>query len=137
MVVSSANAPSDVGSLGVAPRSEAASVFGALARHVVRAVADLQHASATGGGSSLRFDPARGVVLRVLSGRDEGREFVLPRDRMNRLPGAPPARGPSPPVPVSIEACESGEQQAVKIVWDAQRESLISIDELKLMTEGG
>ena len=47
-------------------------------------------AATSHGATQLRFDPSRGIVLRVLSGADEGREFVLPRHALAELPGAPP-----------------------------------------------
>ena len=46
-------------------------------------------AAATGGGASLLFDPKRGIVLRVLSGREEGREYVLSTEAIWHLPGVP------------------------------------------------
>ena len=65
------------------PDAAAAAVFDAAAARLVPDLLRLQHggggggadaaAAAGGSGSSVRYDPLRGLVLRVLRGADEGR----------------------------------------------------------------
>lgn len=68
-------------------------------------------------------------AVQVLS---EGREYVIPRFAMHRLPGAPEPTSITPLIPNAIEPCNTDQgEQGVRIVWDAGSESVISLDQLK------
>ena len=97
------------------PRSAAARALREAAARLAHAVARVQrpaHGSGGGSGGSgdaqLMFDPSRGIVLRMLSGLDEGRELVLSPESIRRLPGAPPlapeAGGNPPASPAAAAA---------------------------------
>ena len=103
------------------PQSAAARALREAAARLAHAVARVQrpaHGSGGGSGGSggnggsgdaqLMFDPKRGIVLRMLSGLDEGRELVLSPESIRRLPGAPPlapeAGGNPPASPAAATA---------------------------------
>jgi len=122
----------DAGSPVVRSEGAAAAneLFGALADTVVRRTHALQDELALQRNAQLRFDPARGVVLRFFAGPDEGRELVLPRKELQRLPGAP--AGSASQVPASVELCEGPERGiAVRVRWEGGGESSISLDDIK------
>ena len=113
------------------PDAAAAAVFDAAAARLVPDLLRLQHggggggadaaAAAGGSGSSVRYDPLRGLVLRVLRGADEGREYVLDRAALGALPGAPAAAAAKPRGPPLIEsvepAADAAGEAAVRVVW--------------------
>jgi len=113
------------------PDAAAAAVFDAAAARLVPDLLRLQHgggggaadaaAAAGGSGSSVRYDPLRGLVLRVLRGADEGREYVLDRAALGALPGAPAAAAAKtrgPPLIESVEpAADAAGEAAVRVVW--------------------
>ena len=95
---------------------------------LTRDLAQLQFdASASAGAPSLRFDPVRGIVMRVLSGKDEGREYVLPRNAIALLPGAGNAATPDA---LTLGTTPEGDT-AVVIRWHGGGESLLPCEELK------
>ena len=95
--------------------------------------------------AKLIYDPRRGIVMRVLSGVDEGCEFVLPVNAIRMLPGAPPrASAPLPETPAAAAAAaavapvaglslsqSAPGEAAVLIRWDGGGESSVPIDDFK------
>lgn len=134
------------------PQSATAKILRAAAQRLTLTIARLQRPAAAADGSAgsgpapqLRFDPKRGLVMRVLYGLDEGREFVLPRATLATLPGAPPAsaaEGASKgaraigalPAATSIGAAPDG-APAVVVRWEEGGESVLSLDEFKRLSE--
>ena len=110
------------------PQSATAQSLIAAAAQLTRDLAQLQFdASASAGAPSLRFDPVRGIVMRVLSGKDEGREYVLPRNAIALLPGAGNAATPDA---LTLGTTPEGDT-AVVIRWHGGGESLLPCEELK------
>ena len=72
--------------------------------------------------------------VHVLHGIDEGREFVLPREALVQLPGAPPTRRGDPksvlPAAVSMGETVDGEP-AVCVRWEDGGESTVLLEDLK------
>lgn len=101
-----------------------------LATYLVDRLAERQRADvAAGRDGMLRFEPTRGIVLRVLAGADEGGEFVLPRDAFAALPGAP-ATGADRPVEVTACVTSEGEA-AARVVWGDGAAAELTYRELK------
>ena len=72
--------------------------------------------------------------MRILQGHDEGREFVLPRERLSGLPGAPHAAsgGSSSDfdaLPTRLEM--EDERELIRVHWQDGAESVLSVDEFK------
>ena len=110
------------------PTSAAARTLTAAAAQLTADLAQLQHGAVMASAQQLRFDPKRGLVMRVLSGLDEGREFVLPRDQLATLPGSP---GPKPlPRKVAQGSTAAGEPAAV-IHWEDGGETVLPWEEFK------
>jgi Mrp family chromosome partitioning ATPase len=118
------------------PESATAGALAAAAAQLTLDVARLQHAQRGAQAAQLRFDPKRGLVLRVLAGVDEGREFVLPRDVLAGLAGGPSGGGGGGdggmvlPTRVAQGSTPSGEPAAI-IHWEGGGESLLAVEELK------
>ena len=65
-----------------------------------------------------RYDPKRGLVLRVLSGDHEGREFVLSKAALHALRGGAGAGDASAPLLDTVEPCETeAGQPGAKLYW--------------------
>lgn len=131
------------------PDSETSTQLRAAAARLTYDLAHLMRPQSGSGAASqvasqLRFDPQRGLVLRVLQGVDEGREFVVGRQALAQLPGGPlgpgsdgsalsdaTAKGGVPyPAKVNLGATVDGDEAAV-ISWEGGKESRLSYDELK------
>ena len=122
------------------PESATAGALSAAAAQLTLDVARLQHAQRGAHAAQLRFDPKRGLVLRVLAGVDEGREFVLPRNLLAGLAGGPAGGGGGVggggdggmvlPTRVAQGSTLSGEPAAI-IHWEGGGESLLALEELK------
>ena len=145
------------------PQSEAAQQLRAAATNLVIAIAELQRpaggrgvgaaaAAGAGGGASLLFDPKRGIVMRMLAGDDEGREFVLGAEAIKQLPGAPSLTSEPPSSPAAAAAAaqrvpvvglamgveeeeggapEEGAPPAVVVKWQGGGETRVPLEEFK------
>lgn len=117
------------------PNSEAAVRLKAVAGRLALDLARLQWSDGAGGvhvAPQIRLDPTRGLVMRVLYGADEGREFVLPRGELAVC--APPTaeRGGGPIVPTSVAPTTTNEgKPAVLVTWQGGNKTLLPCDELK------
>ena len=73
------------------------------------------------------------MILRVLSGADEGGEFVVP---LATLPGAPAGvdKRVAAAVPLLVEPCEMEDGGGgARVKWSSGDESLVSYEELKTL----
>ena len=118
------------------PSSASATLLRRAAERLTLTLARLQRPrrQAGAGAAQLRFDPRRGAVLRIFQGQDEGREFVLPRERLSGLPGAPHAAsgGSSSDfdaLPTRLEM--EDERELIRVHWQDGAESVLSVDEFK------
>jgi Mrp family chromosome partitioning ATPase len=117
------------------PHSEAASRIRAAAARLTLSLARLQSSSSPSPAAAqqLRFDPRRGIVMRVLQGEDEGREFVLPRSAFADIPGAPGQTVASSGIHVGgLELGEGASGAAVVVVqWRDGTESVLQLEDYK------
>jgi hypothetical protein len=115
------------------PDSATAHALRAAAAQLTTRLAQLQRPHAAPPAPQLRYDPTRGIVMRVLHGVDEGREFVLPREALAALPGAPDAarRDPLSALPAGLSMGVAEGEPAVVVRWDDGGESKLPLDELK------
>lgn len=81
----------------------------------------------------IRLDPARGLVLRVLLGPDEGSEYVLPLSEVASLGGLPTSTSKRVPSSVDLVAArgggklDAGESRSVVCVrWNDGVEALVT-----------
>ena len=120
------------------PQSETAKAVREAAARLTLTLARLQQPAAhshTTQPPSLRFDPRRGLIVRMLHGADEGREFVMPRDALAALPGAPPVAvghnaARTLPAGLSMGAAPDGEPSVI-VRWEGGGESVLPLAELK------
>ncbi|KAL1524591.1 hypothetical protein AB1Y20_019481 [Prymnesium parvum] len=71
------------------PQSETAAVIREAAKLLVLEVARLRDPSGAHNHQQVRYDPRRGLVLRILLGPEEGSEYVLPLSEVAALEGGP------------------------------------------------
>ena len=112
------------------PQSETAKAVREAAARLTLKLAQLQQPAPL-----LRYDPRRGLIVRMLHGADEGREFVMPRDALVELPGAPPVKAGhnkarTLPDKLSMGASPNGEPTVI-VRWEGGGESVLPLEELK------
>ena len=117
------------------PESETAKSIRDAAERIILSIARLQRpsgASAASVAPHLRFDPRRGLVMRVLHGADEGKEFVLSRQALALLPGAPAGANPKvlQPAGLAVGVAADG-APAVLVRWEDGGESSLPVEEVK------
>ena len=128
------------------PESETASAMRTIAARFAHRIARIQRpwlasgvasSAAAAAATKLRFDPNRGLVVRVLHGLDEGREFVLTRAALAALPNAPAGAIANPksvlPGGVSMRVGSDGGPTVV-VRWEDGAESAMSLEELKRLS---
>ena len=108
------------------PECETAAQLRRIAERLVLDVARMQRPSEPP-APQLRYEPARGIVLRVLHGVDEGREYVLPR---SALAAHAPDGAAAAPASVKPSVTEGGEH-AVLVRWEGGGETLLPYEQLK------
>ena len=121
------------------PSSASAALLRGAAARLTLTLAHLQRGGGSADAVQLRFDPRRGIVMRILQGQDEGREFVLPRDRLHALPGAPTEGSQSSDdarqagtfdgAPTKIELARDHETIVVR--WPGGTQSTLSVADFK------
>lgn len=117
------------------PASETAAVMRAAAQQLVLDVARLRDPAAAL-RHHLRFDPARGLVLRVLHGPEEGGEFVIPRRALAALEGGPGSRSAAIPAAVSLvetgrgSGADKNREPAAMVRWEGGGQTVIACSEL-------
>ena len=122
----------------VESQSESKRAFLAAAEHLAAVLASRRHAmSRQAAAPQLRFDPARGLVLRVLS---EGSEFVLANETIHKLREERAGGLGSQPGSLMFEAVEECQTEAgepgARLVWSDGGAFIMALDEVKRMAHG-
>jgi hypothetical protein len=113
------------------PDAVSAALLDDAAARLATDIARLQRPASAAAAPSVRFDPKRGLVMRVLAGEDEGREFLIPRGAVAALPGAPPGASATSLDAVRVVDTAGPGGATVQIRWQEGAVTSLTYDEFK------